>query len=142
MTAPAGPVQTGSAVLFLLALVALAQGSPVDEAPAADRAQAPMRDNPVVESAAARDLREGRRIDLNRASLEDLTLLPRIGPALAGRIVEDRTKNGPLERVEDLVRVRGIGPKMLERLRPLVRVDPKDAEFQALSDRKRNSGED
>lgn len=53
------------------------------------------------------------RIDVNRASAAELALLPGIGPALAGRIVEDRERNGPFATLDDLVRVRGIGPAIL-----------------------------
>ncbi len=62
-------------------------------------------------------------IDINAAGLAELQLLPGIGPALAQRIVEDREKNGPYLAIENLDRVKGIGPKTLEKLRPLVRVN-------------------
>ncbi len=62
------------------------------------------------------------RIDLNAASAADLEELPRIGPALAERIVAWRDENGRFTNVDDLSMVSGIGPKMLETLRPLVRV--------------------
>jgi len=57
------------------------------------------------------------RIDPNRATAADLTRLPGIGPALAGRIVADRGQNGLFRSPEALLRVRGIGPKTLERIR-------------------------
>jgi len=57
------------------------------------------------------------RIDPNRATAADLTRLPGIGPALAGRIVDDRGHNGLFRSPEALLRVRGIGPKTLERIR-------------------------
>ncbi len=60
-------------------------------------------------------------VDLNRATPEALERLPRIGPAVARRIVEDRTRNGPFRRVDDLRRVKGIGEKTLEKLRPFVK---------------------
>lgn len=62
-------------------------------------------------------------ININAASSAELESLPGIGPALAGRILADREANGPFKTVEDLDRVRGIGPKTLERLRPLIRVE-------------------
>ncbi len=61
-------------------------------------------------------------IDLNRALEKDLQRLPRIGPKTARRIVEYRNQHGPFRRVEDLTAVQGIGPKTLERLRPLITV--------------------
>lgn len=61
-------------------------------------------------------------IDLNTASIKTLITLPRIGPGIAQRIIDYRTRHGPFKTVRDLVKVRGIGPKTLERLRPLVTV--------------------
>lgn len=62
----------------------------------------------------------GRRIDLNEATLEELQALPGIGPGLARRLVEDRERNGPFRSVDDLQRVRGIGPTRIGALRGLV----------------------
>ncbi len=80
-----------------------------------------VRPPPVVRSVpvpsptkAAVALREGGTIDLNASSAEELQLLPRIGPALSARIVAAR----PFASLEDLTRVRGIGARTLERLRP------------------------
>ncbi|MFG0257207.1 MAG: ComEA family DNA-binding protein [Phycisphaerales bacterium JB043] len=58
------------------------------------------------------------RVDLNTASADELQLLPRIGPALSVRIVESRRDDGPFESIDDLTRVRGIGPATLQRVRP------------------------
>jgi competence ComEA-like helix-hairpin-helix protein len=60
-------------------------------------------------------------LDLNRAELRDLDALPGIGPVLAARIVEHRRRHGPFHSVEELRAVRGVGPRLLEKLRPLVR---------------------
>ena len=62
------------------------------------------------------------RIDLNTADQATLESLPGIGPALARRIIDDRTQHGLFDRVESLTRVKGIGPKTIEKLRALVRV--------------------
>ncbi|MGD8193915.1 helix-hairpin-helix domain-containing protein [Herbiconiux sp. P18] len=64
----------------------------------------------------------GALINLNAASEIDLDALPRIGPAMASRIVEYRSTNGPFTSVDDLLQVPGIGEKTLENLRPLVTV--------------------
>ncbi len=61
-------------------------------------------------------------VSLNLATVEELERLPGIGPVLARRIVEDRSRYGQYGRLEDLLRVKGMGPKRLERLRRYVRV--------------------
>ena len=57
---------------------------------------------------------EAEKININKASAVALTQLNRIGPKLSERIVEYREKNGPFERPEDIMQVRGIGPKTFE----------------------------
>ena len=61
-------------------------------------------------------------IDLNNADQAALETLPRIGPALAQRIIDWRETNGRFGSVDDLLAVPGIGEKLLEGLRDLVRV--------------------
>jgi competence protein ComEA len=63
-------------------------------------------------------------IDPNRADAAELASLPAIGPALAQRIIDERTRGGPYRSVDDLLRVSGIGDKTLARLRPRLRVGP------------------
>jgi competence ComEA-like helix-hairpin-helix protein len=63
-------------------------------------------------------------VDVNRASVTELTALPGIGPALAERIVAAREEDGRFRSVDDLLRVSGIGPAKLERLRGAVLVTP------------------
>jgi competence protein ComEA len=59
----------------------------------------------------------GLAVDLNTATAEDLAAVPGITPRLAATIVADRAGRGPFQGVEDLERVRGIGPKRLDRAR-------------------------
>ncbi|MBW9094745.1 ComEA family DNA-binding protein [Microbacterium jejuense] len=62
------------------------------------------------------------RINLNTADASQLEELPRIGPALAERIIAWRDDNGRFTSVDDLLAVPGIGDKMLSSLRDLVTV--------------------
>lgn len=59
-------------------------------------------------------------VDINQADAGALQTLPKVGPALAERIVADRALHGPYERAEDLDRVTGIGPATVEVLRDYV----------------------
>jgi competence protein ComEA len=61
-------------------------------------------------------------LDLNRATALDLEELPRIGPAMAARIIAWRDENGGFTAVDDLLQITGIGDKTFEGLRELVRV--------------------
>ena len=70
------------------------------------------------------ELLPGQRLDLNRATAEELRLLPGIGEKLSQAIVEYREQNGPFDNVDALTRVPGIGEKKLEAVRALVYVDP------------------
>lgn len=62
----------------------------------------------------------GRRLDLNQADATALEALDGIGPSLARAIVADRARLGPFRSIEDLDRVRGIGPSRIAKLRPWV----------------------
>ena len=58
------------------------------------------------------------KIDINQADWPELALMPGIGETLAHRIVDDRAENGPFLEIDDLRRVRGIGPVTLEGMKP------------------------
>lgn len=75
------------------------------------------------ESPASAILQDGRVV-LNLAGEAELTKLPGIGPKRAQSILAVRQRLGRFRRVEDLLRVKGIGRKMLERIRPAVVLDP------------------
>ncbi len=66
--------------------------------------------------AVARPLAPGERVDVDRAPADELQRLPRVGPALARRIVEEREAHGPFGSLDGLRRVTGIGPKLLRDL--------------------------
>jgi len=68
----------------------------------------------------ARPLLPGDRIDLDRADVSEITRLPRVGPALAQRIVAWRTEHGPFGSLSRLDSVSGVGPKLLDAIQPFV----------------------
>jgi competence ComEA-like helix-hairpin-helix protein len=79
------------------------------------------------EAARAAESPQSGRIDLNRSSARELDALPGIGPVLADRIVAYRQLHGPFRTREDLLGVRGIGPRLYARISPLVVVAPAPA---------------
>ena len=68
----------------------------------------------------ARPLLPGERIDIDRADVSEITRLPRVGPALAQRIVAWRTEHGPFGTLSRLDSVPGVGVKLLDAIRPFV----------------------
>ncbi len=79
----------------------------------------PSRDSvSAVASRLARPLGTGEQIDMDRADANELVRLPRIGPALAARILADRESGGPFGSLEGLSRVFGVGPGLVETIRP------------------------
>ena len=59
-------------------------------------------------------------VNINTASVEQLQMLPRVGPALAGRIIEFREANGPFQSVDEIIAVKGIGESSFEKLEPYI----------------------
>jgi len=88
---------------------------------------------PVIVSPAAVTSRQSSKrgatpasgpININTATKEELEALPAIGPAIAQRIIDDRTANGPYQQIEDLARVRGISAHTVDQLRERITVTP------------------
>ena len=63
-----------------------------------------------------------KKLDLNAATEAQLLELPRVGPAMAQRILEYRKQVGTIRTLDELVNVKGIGEKTLEFLRPYITV--------------------
>ncbi len=61
-------------------------------------------------------------IDLNSADAQQLQSLPGIGPKLAQRIVEYRQKHGAFHQIDDLLKVKGIGESLLEKIKPYLTI--------------------
>ena len=65
------------------------------------------------------------QVDVNKADWPELATLPGVGQTLAERIVQSRETIGPFTDLNDLRRVRGIGARTLETLRPYLRPMPR-----------------
>jgi comEA protein len=79
-------------------------------------------DSVVVRGRSVSESSMAERININTAGLSELMRLPGIGPAMAERIISYRTEHGPFRIIEDIVKVRGIGPARLEQLRDLIEI--------------------
>lgn len=62
------------------------------------------------------------KININTATLEELKMLPRVGDAIAQRIIDYREKNGPFRDIKDIKNVSGIGDKMFENIKDKITV--------------------
>src|SRR5882672_1119358 len=110
----------GAGVRFLL--------SPSPDSPPGDvQLQSPtrspgadLRETARRAASLARPLAPGERIDLDLADVTEITRLPRVGPALAQRIVAWRTEHGPFGTLSRLDSVPGVGVKLLDAVRPFV----------------------
>lgn len=66
---------------------------------------------------------EPERININTASKQELMGLPGIGAVLAQRIIEHREAHGPFKAIEEIMNVKGIGPKTFERIKNKITAD-------------------
>ena len=116
----AGLALAGGGVRFLVSPAAKSPPGDVQlqsptRAPGAD-----LRETARRAAQLARPLAPGERIDLDRADVTEITRLPRVGPALAQRIVAWRAQHGAFGSLERLDSVSGVGPKLLDDVRPWV----------------------
>ena len=77
----------------------------------------------ISESSTYSDALLPNSININLADQKELERLPRIGPVTAKAIIEYRNKHGPFKRPEDLQKVKRIGPKTVERIRPFIIIE-------------------
>lgn len=112
------------AVLLLAASLlrlAVAARAPDDVPPGPDALEgllAGSRELAAEEAVRSAPLGPGERLDPNRVAAAELDRLPGVGPAIAEAIVRSRESDGPFRGREDLLRVRGVGPALLDRMAP------------------------
>jgi competence protein ComEA len=123
MKAPAHLARTGALLFSLLALPAIgahaqraAAPQPSAKPAAAQSASKPSASKSSSESAPTSP------INVNSASVDELVKLPGIGPARAQAIVEMRSKLGGFKKLEDLMRVKGIGRATFRKLEPMMKL--------------------
>jgi comEA protein len=79
------------------------------------------KDQSLIKKRRSTQILKAESIDINHANLNELQKLPRIGPAMAGRIIEYRNTNGPFKSLEELKQIKGIGKKTFEKMKPYLR---------------------
>ncbi len=137
---PTAPIRKIGVAVALLALVITVMATWLQSAPAVagpkPTKQAPAQPAPKPSAAAEEPAEEpapktkkpakaakgktaiSGKLNLNTATVEQLTLLPGVGPSKAERVIAFRAKNGEFKRVADLRKVKGFGYKTIKRLEP------------------------
>jgi len=64
-----------------------------------------------------------KKININKASKDELAKLPDIGPKTAEEIIQYREKNGPFKKIDDIKKVQGIGDKKFEKIKDLITIE-------------------
>ena len=63
------------------------------------------------------------KININKVSLSEIQKIPGIGPVLAARLIDHRNINGSFKSIDELLDVKGIGPKKLEKIRAWIKIE-------------------
>lgn len=63
------------------------------------------------------------RININEAGADELMRLKGVGPALAGRIIDYRSKNGYFRSTEELKKIKGVGEKLFEKIKEKITIE-------------------
>lgn len=111
---------------IVVVLLTLMYGWRLLAPPPAAQSPAAYRLSGIAPSTPQASLLLGIPIDPNTASVADFEVLPGVGPKLAGEIVAHRAAHGPFRRAEDLLAVRGIGPRLLAKIGPWIALPSKD----------------
>ena len=87
----------------------------------------------ILPSTAAKKKPPVKPVNINTASSEELQLVPGIGPATAQKILQMRKSYGPFKSVDDLLAIRGLGQKRLDKMRKYLTVSKSVAPKSTLS---------
>jgi comEA protein len=66
-----------------------------------------------------------KKVNINTANLEELQTLPRIGEKVAQRIIDFRKEHGPFKKIEELMKVQGVGEKIFKQIKDKIEVESK-----------------
>lgn len=110
-------IPIGITVVFLCIMLGIFIGRKTD------RVYIPMDAFSTVPSESGPEADNIGKIDLNTATLQQLQLLPGIGPTMAQRILDYREIQGKFESIEQITNISGIGEKTFEKLKDYITVE-------------------